>query len=141
MMAPPTPKAPPMVPATKPERTPSSASLSTGSRGSFQRLGGPPDHVAFARIARFLDRLVQREPPDLLHLVVVEGCVSSHCPHQEEGHLLANALALPDEPVRDLTERAHDLGLQAGLFLNLSKGRLFGLLAALDHALGQPPGA
>src|SRR5438093_9495393 len=135
MMAPPTPKAPPMVPATKPERTPSSASLSTGSCGRLHRLGGSPDHVPLARIARLLDRLVQREPPDLLHLVVVEGRVTSHCPHQEEDHLLADPLSLPDEPVGDLAERADDLGLQPGLFLDLSKGCLFGLLAALDHAL------
>ena len=72
--------------------------------------------------------------------MVVEGRVTSHCPHQEEDHLLADPLSLPDEPVGDLAERADDLGLQPGPFLDLSKGCLFGLLAALDHALRQPPG-
>src|SRR5436309_2472301 len=109
-IAPPTPNAPAMVPATRPERTPSRASLSTdvGSRERVQCFGAPADDLPFARVARLPDGLLEGEPPDLLHLVVVEREVSPHGLHQEERDLLADSLVLPHVPVRDVPERPND---------------------------------
>src|SRR2546425_6086131 len=105
-MAPPTPNAPDWMPATKPERIPSSASLSTGfeSRGGVQRLGGPADDLPFARVARFAHGQLEGEPADLLHLVVVERDVSSRRLHQEERDFLVDPLVLPHVPIRDVPE-------------------------------------
>src|SRR5438309_8587065 len=138
-LAPPTPNAPPIMPATNPERTPSRTSLTTTSGGRVQRLDRAADHVALARVARFLRSLRQGEPPDLLHLVIVQRGVASHRPHEEEGHLLVHSLSVPHEPIGDVAERTDDLGVEARLLLHLSEGRLFGLLAGFNDPFGEPP--
>src|SRR5436309_5305585 len=138
-MAPPTPNAPDITPDTSPDRMPSRAWIST-SWGPVQRLGGPADHLSLAGIRRRGQRLGEREPPDVLHLVVVQGRVSPHGLHQEKGHPLSDPLPAPHEPVGDLTERLDDLSLQPRLFLDLPNGGLDGILAGFHQPFRQTPG-
>src|SRR6266542_431766 len=96
--------------------------------------------VPLGPVGGLADRLPQREPPHLLHLVVVLGDVTPRGPHQVEPHRLADPLALPLVEVRDRAEIPVDLGLEPGLLTDLPEGRVLGRLLVLDEPLRQAPG-
>src|SRR5262245_5790181 len=136
-MEPPTPKAPPMMPATNPDRMPRRARtprLPLGQRGR-----GAVERLALGPIARERQRLVEREPPDLLHLVIVEGDVAARGLHEEQVHDLAHPNAVPDVPVADGAQARADLRLQPGLLPDLADGGVGGILAGLHEPLGEAP--
>src|SRR5947208_6213372 len=103
-------------------------------------LGGFLHDLALRTVRGGLDGLLEREPADVLHLVVVSRHVASGGAHEEETDRLAHTHALPDVEVGDLSEVILDLRLQPGLLTDLAQRRVAGILAPFDEPLGQAPG-
>src|SRR5438105_4228721 len=104
-----------------------------------QDAGGLLQHLTLGPVRGPPQRVVEGEPPDVLHLVVVARDVAPCAAHEVEANRLADPYALPDIEIGDLAEVVLDLGLEAGLLPHLAHRGLRGILARLDLALGEPP--
>src|SRR2546428_13394351 len=100
----------------------------------------PTDDIALPAIRGPLERPLDGEPADLLHLVVAVDGIATGGPHQEEVHGLPDPRVLPDVEVPSVTERFLDLGLDPRLLSDLSNRGVLEGLALLDAAPGQAPG-
>src|SRR5215204_1060553 len=84
-------------------------------------------------------RLVERDPANLVELVVMPREVTASGDHEEVVDRLVDAGPSLHEPVLDRVERADDLHLEAGLLAHLAEGRLLGRLVRIGGALGEGP--
>src|SRR5438105_4581282 len=96
---------------------------------------GLSDDALLAAVARHGGGSPRREPPDVLHLVVVLRDVPTQALHEEERDLLLDPGSLPHEPVGDVPQRLPDAGLQSGLLLDLPHRRVLGPFVLLHGAL------
>src|SRR5207249_7700476 len=83
---------------------PRSLSRGRSARSSPQELSGPSEDLSLTAVRRPLERSLQREPPDLLHLVVAIVHVTADVPHQEEVDPFADPDVLPDVDVLRVAE-------------------------------------
>ena len=84
-------------------------------------------------------RLVDRDPADLVELVVVLVQAAADGLHQEEVDGLVDARAALGEEVLDGADRCVDADLQPGLLGNLAQGRLLDALGVIRRSLGKRP--
>src|SRR5205809_1169729 len=131
-----------------------------GSAPAHRRAGGRPDHrgrrprrrARVDDLGRLGDQrplglereqaggLVERDPTNLVELVVVAGEVAADRLHQEVVDRLVDAAAALDEPVLDRLELVGDADLKTGLLGDLAEGGLLPRLARVRRALGEGPG-
>ena len=97
------------------------------------------DHGSLGGMGHQLQRLIGREPADLVELVVVVRQVAADGAHQEEVDRLVEARPAADEEVADVADRLLDLDPQAGLLARLAQRRLLQGLAGVGRALGKRP--
>src|SRR6266496_1141542 len=82
------------------------------------------ENFPLARESEHLFRVCRGNPAGLVYFMVVIGDITAQILHQEEMHKLVNAHSLGARlcliPVFDLVDRADQVGLDAGLFTNLT---------------------
>ena len=98
-------------------------------------LGGPRDEGPLRLEGQDAGGVGEREPADLVELVVVVGQVAPDRLHQEVVDGLVDPRAALDERVVDRVERLRDPDREAGLLADLAEGRLLDRLAGLGRAL------
>ena len=104
-------------------------------RGGIDDLGGPGDERPLGLERQERGRLVERDPADLVELVVVAREVAADRLHQEVVDGLVDPGPALDEPVLDRVEDVGDPDLEAGLLGDLAERGLLARLTGVRRAL------